>query len=248
MGEAGAKTEPQKVPQPAETGKADKDTPKTGSNNMRTEGAAATESATVGESQPNLASNTQNTENQPKVVTAAAPEQSHRSGAGEDISFDSMLNNNTAGGVPNEFDLHLDFGNDDVGNHNFLSSHNFVNLGAGNNSGFMAGLQQNVGDGTANRPPPQQGEQQPGAQVNNNSEEVIAPGESSFDDLFMERDNFGGGGAGDQGLLEGDRLMNINELDDNWFTWLTGLSFRWVLFIICLWDGIIDDVIMRLSN
>jgi hypothetical protein len=45
----------------------------------------------------------------------------------------------------------------------------------------------------------------------------MAPGESSFDDLFMENENFGGEGLGDQNLL-GDDLMNINELDDNWFT------------------------------
>jgi hypothetical protein len=55
-------------------------------------------------------------------------------------------------------------------------------------------------------------------QQGNNTEDIMAPGESSFDDLFMDNENFGSGDVGDPSMLEGDGLMNINELDDSWFT------------------------------
>ena len=50
----------------------------------------------------------------------------------------------------------------------------------------------------------------------NSGEDFMGPAESNFDDLFMDTDNFGENG-GDFNQLEGDSLMNVNELDDNWF-------------------------------
>ncbi|GFF58280.1 hypothetical protein IFM46972_11058 [Aspergillus udagawae] len=153
-----------------------------------------------------------------------------------EINFDSMLND-TAGG-PNEFDLHLDFGDDDIGNQNFLSGTSLGNTGIGGDigqetdqSGAMASMFSKDGDNIGNGPTggdafdlefqktggfPGQ-DQQAGGQMSNHADDVMAPGESSFDDLFMENENFGGEGLGDQNLL-GDDLMNIDELDDNWFT------------------------------
>ncbi|KAF4168308.1 hypothetical protein CNMCM6936_002764 [Aspergillus lentulus] len=152
-----------------------------------------------------------------------------------EINFDSMLNDGGSG--PNEFDLHLDFGDDDIGNQNFLSGSSLGNTGIGGDigqetdqSGAMASMFSKEGDNLGSGPTggdafdlefqktdgfPGQ-DQQAGGQMSNNADDVMAPGESSFDDLFMENENFGEG-LGDQNLL-GDGLMNINELDDNWFT------------------------------
>ncbi|RHZ55333.1 uncharacterized protein CDV56_107711 [Aspergillus thermomutatus] len=153
-----------------------------------------------------------------------------------EINFDSMLND--TGGGPNEFDLHLDFGDDDLGNQNFLSGSGLGNTGIGGDigqetdqSGAMASMFSKEGNNLGSVPTGgdafdlefQKAEgftgqdQQAGEQMSNNADDVMAPGESSFDDLFMENENFGGEGLGDQNLL-GDGLMNINELDDNWFT------------------------------
>jgi len=65
----------------------------------------------------------------------------------------------------------------------------------------------------------QQQQQQPEAQKDKGQEEVMAPGESSFDDLFMENDNVGG--EGNENMMGGDGMMDIGELDDAWFTWLS---------------------------
>ncbi|KAJ9403979.1 hypothetical protein DTO045G8_8260 [Paecilomyces variotii] len=161
-------------------------------------------------------------------------------GAGDEL-FGSMLPD-TGGAGPNEFDLHLDFGNDEIGNQNFLAGANFLDSAAGNNDGHGQGKDQagsissllpglesyaaNATDeefnmdlqNTGNNTSQQQGQQQSDAQKDNNSnnqDEVMAPGGSSFDDLFMENDNFGG--DGDDNLLGGDGLMDIGELDDSWF-------------------------------
>lgn len=122
-------------------------------------------------------------------------------GAGEDtdeINFDSILNETSNDG-PNEFDLHLDFGNDDMGNQNFLAQSN-----------YLPPQQQ---------PPPPLSDGRP-----SHMEDFGAAGESSFNDLFMDGDDFGGdgggggGGEGDTDVnMEGDGLMNLDELDSNWF-------------------------------
>ncbi|KKK20758.1 hypothetical protein P175DRAFT_0491127 [Aspergillus ochraceoroseus IBT 24754] len=136
----------------------------------------------------------------------------------EEINFDSMLNTQGA----NEFDLNLDFGdNTDTGNENFLSGSNFGNLGTG------AGMEgENMAENAASGQNMQTGgdafdlelqkaevfSANPDGQFGANMEDIM-PGESSFDDLFMENENMGG-----DGVLDGDGLMQINELDDNWFT------------------------------
>lgn len=137
----------------------------------------------------------------------------------EGINFDSVLND-TGGG--NSFDLNLDFGNDDMGNQAFLSGSTFggplpdtekpntsnpaeTSIPTPSGGGaFDMELQKS--DTGANMFP----EQGTGA------DEMMGPGESNFDDLFMETENFGEGG--DLNHLEGDSLMNISELDDNWFS------------------------------
>lgn len=145
---------------------------------------------------------------------------------------------NDGGGV-NEFDLHLDLGDDEIGNRNFLSgSFGATATGDGmpdlDHSAATAGgdafdmeLQKVSGSETEQQQQPSQPEPQPPpqemtttSQVDGSGgemvEDVMGPGESSFDDLFLDSENFGG--EGDQGLLEGDGLMNMSELDDNWFT------------------------------
>lgn len=155
-----------------------------------------------------------------KEIGAAAPTNQGLAGAGaEGINFDSVLN--TTGGA-NSFDLNLDFGNDDMGNQAFLSGSTFGNVPSGTEKpnvsmpvestvpttagggAFDMELQRTDGDPNLF---PEQG---------TGTDEIMGPGESSFDDLFMESENFGEGG--DMNQLEGDSLMNISELDDNWFT------------------------------
>ncbi|EAW07643.1 uncharacterized protein ACLA_023570 [Aspergillus clavatus NRRL 1] len=151
-----------------------------------------------------------------------------------DINFDSVLPD--TGGGPNEFDLHLDFGDDDIGNQNFLSGSGLGSAGMGgepsaDQPGALDSAFPEAGDDGGNIPSggdafdlefqkadtfPGQGQPADG-QTGNNADDVIGPGESSFDDLFMENENFGGDGLGGQNLL-GDELMNINELDDSWFS------------------------------
>lgn len=107
----------------------------------------------------------------------------------EEIDFDSVLNDNAGG--PNDFDLNLDFGDDSLGNQAFLSGSTFDKAKPPDGDGGVFDLAlQKDGD-----------------------PEIM--GESSFDDLFLETDQLG---EGDLGQLEGDSLMNLNELDDNWFT------------------------------
>ncbi|KAG2415340.1 hypothetical protein HFD88_006531 [Aspergillus terreus] len=167
------------------------------------------------------------------------------SGTGE-LNFNQAPNDASA---PNEFDLNLDFGEDNIGNENFLSGSNFGNIDqSGHNeqeksNDTPTNIASNAHGDTGQDTNVQAGgdafdlelqkagvftEQQPeGQSTNNNSnnngnngnnEDAMALGQSSFDELFMESENFGGEGMGDPNLLEGDGLMNINELDDSWFT------------------------------
>lgn len=140
----------------------------------------------------------------------------------EGLNFDSVLNEN---GGANSFDLQLDFGNDDMENQAFLSGTSFGNAAStgpekpgitqptDNTPAAPAGggafdLElQNTAAGGENPFPGQDG----------GTEDIMGPGESSFDDLFMETENLGDSGTGDLNQLEGDSLMNLNELDDNWF-------------------------------
>lgn len=117
-------------------------------------------------------------------------------GSAGEINFDSVLNENTGG--PNEFDLDLDFGNDDMGNEAFLSG-----------SAFNGSTGKPI---QATEAEPNQSQEQ------NAAEDIMGPGESSFEDLFLGTEDFGDDATGDLNQLEGDSLMNINELDDNWFT------------------------------
>lgn len=149
----------------------------------------------------------------------ALPDQSFP-GPNEDLTFDSVLNDT---GGTNDFGLSLDFNDDDMGNQAFLSGSNFTASGAtgggdrlnttqplGNTSDIPAGggafdmeLQKTEGDDS-------------NFLQGNSGEDFMGPAESNFDDLFMDTDNFGENG-GDFNQLEGDSLMNVNELDDNWF-------------------------------
>ncbi|KAJ5551226.1 hypothetical protein N7535_000831 [Penicillium sp. DV-2018c] len=157
-----------------------------------------------------------------KIVpdSSAAPDQSFP-GVHEDITFDSVLNE---GGGANDFGLNMDFNDDDMGNQAFLSGSNFTTAGtsggadkldtaqpmtnttavpAGGDAFDMELQKAEGGDGNF-----------PGQSTQ--GEDFMGPAESNFDDLFMDTDNFGDNG-GDFNQLEGDTLMNVNELDDNWF-------------------------------
>lgn len=152
--------------------------------------------------------------------SAAGPDQAFPETT-ESLNFDSVLN--TTGGS-NSFDLHLDFGNDDMGDQAFLSGTAFGNtVSAGNDNPSTS---QPTGSDTTPAPAgggafdlelQKAGGENPFPGQEGGTEDIMGPGESSFDDLFMETENMGDNGTGDLNQLEGDTLMNLNELDDNWF-------------------------------
>jgi hypothetical protein len=168
------------------------------------------------------------------LTTAPAPQEGqHQQHAGtvvpgaaepSGIDFDSVLND-SAGGA-NDFDLDLDFGGDvGLGNQNFLGvgsgggQEQEQGKGAGEeamttDAAGMEGNAASIGGDAFDMELQKAGAADPGMQGQqggNNAEEMM-PGPSSFDDLFMEHDSMG-----ESNLLEGDGLMNLNELDDSWF-------------------------------
>ncbi|KAL4809440.1 hypothetical protein BDV18DRAFT_80534 [Aspergillus unguis] len=156
---------------------------------------------------------------------APAAEVVQNSGDTEQGLYDSLLNNSGS----NEFGINLDFGDDgNAGNDNFFNT-NFGDSNAG--SGLEGGNTQmpNAEPGHDNSALPMGGDafdlelqkftnQDPNEQFGNSTDDIMGPGESSFDDLFMESENMGGNDNGDNDLLGGDELMQLNELDDSWFT------------------------------
>ncbi|KAJ5301478.1 hypothetical protein N7508_006341 [Penicillium antarcticum] len=139
-------------------------------------------------------------------------------GTNEELNFDSVLNT----GGTNDFDLSLDFNDNDMGNQAFLSGSNFAGASA---------------TGTAEKPNTSQAQPMEATASTgggafdmelsktdgddnflqgNATDDFMGPAESNFDDLFMDTENFGEN-SGDFNQLEGDTLMNVNELDDNWF-------------------------------
>ncbi|PYI08617.1 hypothetical protein BO78DRAFT_310284 [Aspergillus sclerotiicarbonarius CBS 121057] len=239
MSDSEVKVEPEAAPQPPEQPVVDTDTTQAK--------AEPAEDVLAPKPEADVNDNKQISGDRP--VKEEKPDESAPAAAGAqslsapgDFNFDSMLNDNAG---TNDFDLNLDFGDDDVGNDTFLSGSNLVSAGAGANDGNDGGNNQPTDATTAlpsteNNPatapmggdafdlelqkaaaftsqPDTSGEQPFDGQGGGNMEDVM-PGESSFDDLFMENDNFGGDGPGDAGLLDGDGLVNINDLDDGWFT------------------------------
>ncbi|KAF5005126.1 hypothetical protein F66182_15980 [Fusarium sp. NRRL 66182] len=139
---------------------------------------------------------------------------------GDEMNFDQMLA--TTSQAPNEFDLNFNFTNDEIGDQNFLAGADFGNANAAlsgdtNNdndanaiSSLLPGLESyasnTVGD-SFNFDLPKLGDH-----GNSGHEDLMAPGESSFDDLFLEKNDL----EGDDALLAGGELMDLGELDDSW--------------------------------
>lgn len=187
----------------------------------KTEEAATTELAQSTEAIPKPQPSEEVIVKEEKEPGSTGPTEQVSPGATEGLNFDSVLNE--AG--PNSFDLNLDFGNDDMGNQAFLSGTAF---------GATAGTSTDKpetslpGEDSTAVPPSggafdlelqnPDGEPHPFPDQGTGAEDIMGPGESSFDDLFMETENLGDSGTGDLNQLEGDSLMNISELDDNWFT------------------------------
>ncbi|KAI9923577.1 hypothetical protein ASPWEDRAFT_504431 [Aspergillus wentii DTO 134E9] len=222
MGEAAEKEkEPEPNPQPTEKVESGADAEQTEANPADENATSAEPAAAAAEpDKPNTTDQPVKTENQEENTKQNQP----FNGA-EELNFDSVLNDT---GGTNDFDLNLDFGDDEIGNQNFLSGSNLGNAGtsagadnSNNKDQANPSALPEIGNNTTDTPAGGDAFdmefQKADAQLGNNTEDVMAPGESSFDDLFLDTDNFGGDGMGDQGLLEGDGLMNINELDDSWF-------------------------------
>lgn len=145
---------------------------------------------------------------------------------GDEMNFDSMLA--TTGEASNEFDLNFNFTNDEIGDQNFLAGADFGNSsstmagetlndnGAGSISSLLPGLESYATDNNAGDnfsfDLPKLGDQSMGGQGNSGQDDLMGPGESSFDDLFLEKDNL----EGDDSLLGGGDLMDLGELDDSW--------------------------------
>lgn len=139
---------------------------------------------------------------------------------GDEMNFDQMLA--TTGQAPNDFDLNFNFTNDEIGDQNFLAGADFGNanttLGGDTNndnganaiSSLLPGLESyasnNAGD-SFNFDLPKLGDH-----GNGGHDDLMEPGESSFDDLFLEKNDL----EGDENLLAGGELMDLGELDDSW--------------------------------
>jgi hypothetical protein len=139
---------------------------------------------------------------------------------GDEMNFDQMLA--TTGQAPNDFDLNFNFTNDEIGDQNFLAGADFGNAnatmggdtnndnGANAISSLLPGLESyasnNAGD-SFNFDLPKLG-------GNGGHDDLMAPGESSFDDLFLEKNDL----EGNDNLLAGDELMSLGELDDSWLS------------------------------
>lgn len=162
-------------------------------------------------------------------ATTKSNEQAPPATTGDELNFDSMLA--TDGTNTNEFDLNFNFGNDEVGDQNFLDGTNFLASGTSmaegaNNdqdpnsiSSLLPGLESYAADNNAGgdfnlelQKLNDASDNQAGMNGNLGHDDIMAPGESSFDDLFLEKDNL----DGDDNLLGGDGLMGLGELDDNW--------------------------------
>ncbi|KAF7718912.1 Uncharacterized protein PECH_006650 [Penicillium ucsense] len=142
-------------------------------------------------------------------------------GSGEGMKYDTGLD---GAGAHNSFDLNCDFGNDDSGNQAFLSGTSFGNPTASNDKGGQATASAKPqaaptagGDAFDMELGKTDSHLNSFADHTNGMDDMMGPGESSFDDLFMEADNMGGTG-GDLQQLEGNNLMEMNELDDSWFS------------------------------
>jgi hypothetical protein len=159
-------------------------------------------------------------------ATTKGSEQAPPATSGDELNFDSMLA--TDGTHTNEFDLNFNFGNDEIGNQNFLDGTTFLASGSSANndqdpnsiSSLLPGLESYATDNNVggdfnlelqklNGP----SDDQMGMDGNMGQDDIMAPGESSFDDLFLEKDNL----EGEDNLLGGDGLMGLGEFDDNWF-------------------------------
>ncbi|CRG83068.1 hypothetical protein PISL3812_00416 [Talaromyces islandicus] len=166
-----------------------------------------------------------------ETTTTKSNDQALPATTGDELNFDSMLA--TDGTSTNEFDLNFNFGNDEIGNQNFLDGTNFLASGnsmaegANNNdqdpnsiSSLLPGLESYAADNNAggdfnlelqklNDPSGNQA----GIEGTMGQDDITVPGESNFDDLFLEKDNL----EGEDNLLGGDGLMGLGELEDNWF-------------------------------
>lgn len=154
-----------------------------------------------------------------KPETAEPADQSLPEGT-DGINFDSMLND--AGGS-NSFNLSLDFGDDDMGNQAFLSG---SGLGTSAPSGLdQPATSQPAENNNATAIPAGGGafdmelqkSEDPNGFPDQSMDDLMGPGESNFDDLFLETENLGGEEAGNVNSMEGDSLMNLDELNDDWF-------------------------------
>ncbi|KAJ6160601.1 hypothetical protein N7470_003997 [Penicillium chermesinum] len=155
-----------------------------------------------------------------KPETTDHPDQALTDG-NDGLNFDSVLNE--AGGS-NSFSISLDFGDDDMGNQAFLSG---SGLGNSAPSGLDQAASSQPAENNSSAPVPAGGDafdmelQRSDGDGNGfpdqNMDDLMGPGESNFDDLFLETDNLGGEDSGNANQMEGDSLMNLDELNDDWF-------------------------------
>ncbi|KAL4917547.1 hypothetical protein BDW62DRAFT_82613 [Aspergillus aurantiobrunneus] len=222
MGEPEATGGPQAAPAPEQM---DAGTVPSESETKKTDSAVKVEQQTDLKNDQQGAADASVKEEGPQGAGAALPLSGQDAAGTEEINFDSLLDNQGS----NEFDLDLDFGNDNnAGNENFFNA-NFGDSSAG--SGLDAGNTQNSNteSGHDNNALSTGGDAfdlelekfstQPGDQNEQfglNTDDIMGPGESSFDDLFLESENLGGNENGDQNLLGNDELMQFNDIHDNW--------------------------------
>lgn len=133
------------------------------------------------------------------------------------MNFDSMFPADS--GQDGNIDLTMEFPSDEAGDQNFLAG---FSVGDGQNKSnqdsmgsLLPGLENYANaSGELNMNPPATTDPAQVSPTRQDSLNNAPPGESSFDDLFMDAGNFGGSG-GDDDLLNGDSLQ-IGDLDASW--------------------------------
>lgn len=150
-------------------------------------------------------------------VTDAPGADPQLSGDSGGMNLDSMF---PAGSGEGNLDMAMEFTSDEAGDQNFLAGNSLFGMGDNQNknqdsmSSLLPGLENYANaSGELNMNPQIGNDSAQISPVRKDSVSNVPPGESNFDDLFMDAGNFGGGG---EDLLNEDALVEIGDLDDSW--------------------------------
>jgi hypothetical protein len=145
----------------------------------------------------------------------------------QELNFDSMLSE--AGSGSSDFGLNLNLSHADMENQAFFTDSNFFDSNTDNGQtkgqggsirSLLPGLESYAAEAAGDdfsgelQMTDDRTSRQPVPQKQTTEEDVVVLGESSFDDLFLEKDHIDR--DGNENMLGGEELMDIGDLD-SWF-------------------------------